>query len=76
MYGGELVIFTSSFNESGELNKKYYFTFRTINAILKMLLIFVCNVFSLCLIMKKKDKLNKNIFIEKLFKIAYNQYSF
>ena len=26
--------------------------------------------------MKKKDKLNKNIFIEKLFKIAYNQYSF
>ncbi|KYQ03245.1 hypothetical protein B4079_1725 [Bacillus cereus] len=36
MYGGELVIFTSSFfNESGELNKKYYFTFRTINAILK-----------------------------------------
>lgn len=36
MYGGELVIFTSSFfNESGQLNKKYYFTFRTINAILK-----------------------------------------
>lgn len=35
-YGGELVIFTSSFfNESGQLNKKYYFTFRTINAILK-----------------------------------------
>ena len=41
-----------------------------------MLLIFVCNVFPFCLIMKKKDKLNKNIFIEKLFKIAYNQYSF
>ncbi len=47
MYGGELVIFTSSFfNESGELNKKYYFTFRTINAILKKCyLFFVCNVF-------------------------------
>lgn len=35
-YGEELVIFTSSFFcESGQLNKKYYFTFRTINAILK-----------------------------------------
>lgn len=35
-YGRELVIFTSSFfSESGQLNKKYYFTFRTINAILK-----------------------------------------
>lgn len=34
-YGGELAIFASSFFESGQLNKKYYFTFRTINAILK-----------------------------------------
>ena len=43
-YGEELVIFTSSFSESRQLNKKYYFTFRTINAILKMLLIFVCSI--------------------------------
>ncbi|PFA41310.1 hypothetical protein CN381_24235 [Bacillus cereus] len=59
-------------------NKKYYFTFPTINAILKnVTYFFVCSViFPFCLIMKKKDKLNKNIFIEKLFKIAYNQYSF
>ncbi|ADH05566.1 hypothetical protein BMB171_C0749 [Bacillus thuringiensis BMB171] len=43
----------------------------------KCYLFFVCSViFPFCLIMKKKDKLNKNIFIEKLFKIAYNQYSF
>lgn len=36
MYGGELVIFTSSFfSESGQLNKKYCFTFFFINAILK-----------------------------------------
>ncbi|MHC2834987.1 hypothetical protein ACUXEY_003486 [Bacillus sp. F9_6S_D1_P_5] len=36
MYGGELAIFASSFfSESWQLNKKYYFTFPTINAILK-----------------------------------------
>ncbi len=36
MYREELAIFASSFfSESGQLNKKYYFTFRTINAIFK-----------------------------------------
>ncbi|PFQ43384.1 hypothetical protein COK05_22305 [Bacillus cereus] len=60
------------------VNKKYCFTFFFINAIFKNVtyFLYVGAFLPFCLIMKKKDKLNKNIFIEKLFKIAYNQYSF
>ncbi|AWC27680.1 hypothetical protein CG478_010945 [Bacillus cytotoxicus] len=56
--------------------KRYCFTFVIINAILKNVTYFLCVICVFCLIMKKKDTLMTNIFIEKLFKIAYNQYSF
>ena len=48
LIGEELAIIASSFcwqmSAIKVHNKKYYFTFPTINAILKMLLIFVCSV--------------------------------